>query len=65
MERRADGQQHRPLDAVLGRKRDRALNRFARAADHHLARRIIVGDGADLAFGRSLGNGTRRLEIGA
>ena len=64
MRRHADGQFHHLADATLGEQCDGALDRFAVAADHDLAGRVVVrrydhlavgGQGAHLGHQRILG----------
>ena len=64
MERRGDGQQHAALDAVVLYHRDRALDRGGVARKDDLARRVVVGDRADLALGGSSGERRRLIDLG-
>ena len=65
VERRRDGQRDAALDAVLLDQRDRAIDRRLVAREHDLTRIVIVGDGADLALGRRLGQRLRLVDVGA
>ena len=65
VERGRHWQRHRALGAHFLGHFDRAVDRALVAGDHDLRRVVVVGDRADLALGRRLGDLLRQGEIGA
>ncbi len=65
MERRRYRQQHALFHAELAAQRHRTLDRALVAREHDLPGGIVIGDGANLALGRLLGNRLRLIERGA